>query len=76
MWQRIRSLCVGSDSLFFNKQRQQKGNSSVGVFVLKTTGYTVRGKPIIPHSNEAEMHEPLPTTQRLASVTLQRYFTT
>jgi len=37
---------VGSDSLFFNKQRQQKGNSSVGVFVLKAAGYTVRGKPI------------------------------
>jgi len=47
MWRRIRSLCVGSDSLIFNKQRQQKGNSSVGVFVLKTTSYTVRGKPII-----------------------------
>jgi hypothetical protein len=76
MWRRIMSLCVGSDSLFLNKQRQQKGNSSVGVLSLKPQ-VTLLGESLLySHSNEAEMHEPLPTTQRLASVTLLRYFTT
>lgn len=80
MWRRIRSLLCGSDSLFFfNKQRQQEGDSSVGVFVLKTTKpqVTLLGERLLySHSKEAEIHQPLPTTQRLASVTLLQYFTT